>query len=258
MKVNYWVGLLLAFAMSAGAQGVPNSFNYQGVLRGGSGEYLAAGSYNVAFKLYSVATGGSALWGRQYAVLLDTNGLFNVELDDGSGTGIVTNQSLSAVISGYAALYLGLMVQGSTEIAPRQKLLAVPYAMRAGDVKEAAGDFEVTGVLRANGGAMVAGTAQVGTSLQVGNSGTGVATLIIVDGALKVDTKFAGHGTVPLGAILMWSGATNAIPDGWALCDGNNGRPDLRDRYIVGAGNRHAVNATGGVANVTLTQAQLP
>jgi microcystin-dependent protein len=33
----------------------------------------------------------------------------------------------------------------------------------------------------------------------------------------------------------MWSGAVNAIPAGWALCDGGSGRPDLRDRFIVGA-----------------------
>ena len=258
MKIKVWVGwVLLAGALSARAQGVPDLFNYQGVLRGGSGELLAAGSYDVGFRLYAVATGGSAVWGRQYAVLVDSNGLFNVELDDGAGSELIAAATLPATVSGHAALYLGLTVQGSTEIAPRQRLLAVPYALRAGDVKEAAGDFEVTGVLRANGGALVEGTAQVGTSLQVG-TGAGIATLAIVDGALKVDTKFAGHGTVPFGAILMWSGATNDIPDGWSLCNGQNGTPDLRDQFIVGAGNHYAVSATGGVANVTLTTNELP
>lgn len=257
MKIKVWVGWLLAGVLSASAQGVPDSFNYQGVLRGGSGEYLAAGSYNVGFKLYAVATGGSALWGRQYAVLLDTNGLFNVELDDGAGSELIANSTLPLTISGNETLYLGLTVQGSTEIAPRQQLLSVPYALRAGDVKEAAGDFEVAGILRANGGALVEGTAQVGTSLQVG-TGAGIATLTIVDGALKVDTKFAGHGTVPIGAILMWAGATNAIPDGWSLCNGQNGTPDLRDRFIVGAGNHYAVSAAGGATNVTLTTPNLP
>ncbi len=36
--------------------------------------------------------------------------------------------------------------------------------------------------------------------------------------------------------IMLWSGAIVDIPAGWALCDGNNGTPDLRDKFIVGAG----------------------
>ncbi|MEW6491438.1 MAG: hypothetical protein AB1589_02645 [Cyanobacteriota bacterium] len=41
---------------------------------------------------------------------------------------------------------------------------------------------------------------------------------------------------LPCGTILMWSGRSDNIPDGWALCDGNNSTPDLRSRFIVGAG----------------------
>ena len=107
MKIKVWVGWLLAGVLSASAQGVPDLFNYQGVLRGGSGELLAAGSYDVGFKLYSVATGGSAVWGRQYAVLVDSNGLFNVELDDGAGSELIAAATLPATVSGHEALYLG-------------------------------------------------------------------------------------------------------------------------------------------------------
>jgi microcystin-dependent protein len=60
------------------------------------------------------------------------------------------------------------------------------------------------------------------------------------------------------GFISMWSGSIGAIPAGWLLCDGTNGTPDLRDRFVVGAGSTYAVNATGGEATVTLTQAQTP
>ena len=56
----------------------------------------------------------------------------------------------------------------------------------------------------------------------------------------------------------MWSGAANAIPSGWYLCDGNNGTPNLKDRFVVGAGNAYAVNATGGSATVSLSTANLP
>ena len=57
---------------------------------------------------------------------------------------------------------------------------------------------------------------------------------------------------VPVGGIIMWSGATNNIPSGWALCDGNNGTPNLQDKFIVGAGSSYAVAATGGSKDATL------
>jgi microcystin-dependent protein len=63
---------------------------------------------------------------------------------------------------------------------------------------------------------------------------------------------------VPVGFIGMWSGAVNAVPAGWALCNGQNGTPDLRDRFIVGAGTTYAVGATGGANTVTLTTSQIP
>lgn len=67
----------------------------------------------------------------------------------------------------------------------------------------------------------------------------------------------AGVGLVA-GIICMWSGSTASVPSGWALCDGTNGTPDLRDRFIVGAGNSYAPGAVGGANSVTLTQAQMP
>jgi microcystin-dependent protein len=63
---------------------------------------------------------------------------------------------------------------------------------------------------------------------------------------------------VPSGLIAMWSGLISAIPSGWYLCDGTNGTPNLRDRFIVGAGSTYAVGATGGAASVTLDSTQMP
>lgn len=58
----------------------------------------------------------------------------------------------------------------------------------------------------------------------------------------------APGSAIPAGGIIMWSGAVNTIPNGWALCDGNNGTPDLRNRFIVGSGSNYSVGATGGTA----------
>jgi len=48
------------------------------------------------------------------------------------------------------------------------------------------------------------------------------------------------------GIIVLWFGAIVDIPSGFALCNGANGTPDLRDRFVVGAGSTYAVDATGG------------
>jgi hypothetical protein len=53
----------------------------------------------------------------------------------------------------------------------------------------------------------------------------------------------------PSGGIIIWSGSSASIPSGWVLCNGSNSTPDLRDRFVVGAGSTYAVGATGGSAN---------
>jgi hypothetical protein len=55
--------------------------------------------------------------------------------------------------------------------------------------------------------------------------------------------------TIPTGMISLWYGSIGSVPLGWYLCDGTNGTPDLRDRFVVGAGSTYSVAATGGSAN---------
>ena len=62
----------------------------------------------------------------------------------------------------------------------------------------------------------------------------------------------ASTGTIPIGGIIIWSGSTGSVPDGWALCNGSNGTPNLQDRFVVGAGSGYAVGATGGSANAVV------
>jgi hypothetical protein len=54
---------------------------------------------------------------------------------------------------------------------------------------------------------------------------------------------------IPAGGIFLWSGSIGSIPAGYVLCNGSNGTPDLRDRFVVGAGSTYAVDGTGGSAN---------
>jgi len=57
---------------------------------------------------------------------------------------------------------------------------------------------------------------------------------------------------IPAGGIFLWSGSIGSIPAGYVLCNGNNGTPDLRDRFVIGAGSTYAVNATGGSADAVV------
>ena len=70
------------------------------------------------------------------------------------------------------------------------------------------------------------------------------------------EDKEEGAGAVPIGGIIMWSGI--AVPPGWALCDGNNGTPDLKGKFIVGTGGTYTIGNTGGADTVTLSEAQMP
>ena len=65
---------------------------------------------------------------------------------------------------------------------------------------------------------------------------------------------------VPSGIIAVWSGSEGSIPSGWYLCNGSNGTPDLRNRFIVGAGSgsSYSVGNTGGSNTVTLSTSQIP
>lgn len=55
--------------------------------------------------------------------------------------------------------------------------------------------------------------------------------------------------SISKGMVTKWSGSIVSIPSGWALCDGNNGTPDLTDKFIPGAGDTYNPDATGGAVN---------
>lgn len=46
------------------------------------------------------------------------------------------------------------------------------------------------------------------------------------------------------GIVVLWGGAIADIPAGWHLCDGNAGTPDLRDRFVIGAGSTYSPDDT--------------
>jgi len=133
-------------------------------------------------------------------------------------------------------------------------------------------------------GAFVYGQVRIG-------SGAGTTAKLEVEGTtITTDSitapNFWGRGTVPVGFIGMYSGSTDASlfdgtgkgivgskMEGWAICNGNNGTPNLRGRFIVGStsgpNNNAPINAseinktynvedTGGENSHTLSIAEMP
>ena len=145
-------------------------------------------------------------------------------------------------------------------MAPRAAVGANPYALFADEAVGARENFDVAGSLRVLGGtqaqnltardAASAGAVDVSGQLHVaGDAG--------LQGGLAADS-LSGLGAVPVGTIILWYGDAGDVPDGWAVCDGGNGTPDMRGRFPVGAGNRYSPGDTGGAESVTLTVDQMP
>lgn len=96
------------------------------------------------------------------------------------------------------------------------------------------------------------GTAATTWSVDASTSATaGKIVARDANGAINA-TSFNGGGIIPIGGIIMWSGAINNIPTGWRLCNGLNGTPDLKNRFIIGAGTIYTVGDTGGSANAVV------
>ena len=81
------------------------------------------------------------------------------------------------------------------------------------------------------------------------------STNVLTVGILTASTfNVTNAGVIPSGGIIMWSGAANAIPTGYVLCDGQNSTPDLRNRFVIGAGDTFSVDAIGGSANAVVVE----
>lgn len=119
------------------ATGVPSTVGFEGFLADGSGAPLANGTYTLTFRVYDVATGGSALWTEQQNSVQATNGLYSTAL--GSVTPFTSN-----TFNGDR--WIGVTVDTGSEIAPRTRVSSVPFALNA-DNSNRIGGGDVAGII---------------------------------------------------------------------------------------------------------------
>lgn len=112
--------LVAVLLLCQSAAAVPETMSYQGVLRDAVGNVVPDGAYGLTFRVYNVATGGTALWTEAQTVAVE-DGIFNVILG-----------SVSPLALPFDTQYwLGVQIASDPELAPRTQLTSSPYAMRA-------------------------------------------------------------------------------------------------------------------------------
>lgn len=247
---------------------VPAGFAYQGVLSDPVTGPLA-GEQTVTFRLFDEVSGGVPLWETNQMVVCSPEGLFHAWLEGGEE---MTDAFLESG-DGPFGRYLELEVEGhGGAIAPRVEFTASPQALLAHSARQSVADFPVAGdlaVAATNGVSRVAATSRFGgkasfTNLHVGGNATwtGSAPSMKVDGPVEAGTLEV-PGCLAAGSIAMWAGDPHSIPEGWALCDGSNGTPDLRDLFLVGVGDDrqgqvYRYGDVGGADAVALESSQIP
>nr|MBP9583280.1 hypothetical protein [Ignavibacterium sp.] len=111
--------VLMALTSNIFAQGIPETINYQGILKDAAGVVVSNGDYNLTFKLYDVASGGASLWSETKLITV-ANGIVNTQL----GSVVPIPQTTFN-----AAAWLGITVAAGTELIPRIALASVPYSI---------------------------------------------------------------------------------------------------------------------------------
>jgi microcystin-dependent protein len=216
-----WI-LGMVWSLPVNSADNPRLIPFQGRLTSAGGEPLN-GVYRITFVIYDEPTGGGAEWTESHQTVSVINGQLNVLL--GSITKLDdpdgNGDTSDAVLfdASSGPRFLGIKVGEDTNQEMIPRQQLVPaFHARTAD-----------------------------HALEADNADT-------LDG--HDSSYFAG--LVPSGLISMWSGSVQNIPSGWALCDGTNGAPDLRDRFILGAASGENPGAIGGANSITLSVANLP
>jgi microcystin-dependent protein len=215
-------------AIRCAAQSVPNLINYQGRLTDQTGAALPQGQYQIQFRLWDSPTA------------TNTSDLIWGQQQ----TLTIQSNGMFATIFGSG----GIAIPGA---ATNDLSFAFVQSNRY---------FGLT-VVTSNG-VSIAGASEILPRQQV------LSTPYALQAGFAATAQTVLTAPIPHAVVVMWSGTLTNVPTGWVLCDGSNGTPDLRDRFVVGASQNDqgvaksnvsgSLTQTGGEASHTLTIAEMP
>lgn len=215
--------------------------------------------------------------GHQAAVTVeDVNGNFEVMYCTG-----ITGDTLTVTRAQEGTTALAFASGSRVELRVTSGVLSALLQKNGGDTM--IGTTNMTGVLALGSGGSIQGGEFTGalrgapglTGNQIlvpsgGGGATAGGSLILTAGNLSANLP-SGTDLARTNMIVLWNGLSSSVPAGWHICDGTNGTPDLRDRFVVGAGNTYAYGNTGNantgstdpsggitVAGHALTIAEMP
>lgn len=226
---------LMLAVMAMAAASAFGAFSYQGALKLADGAEVTDLTKTITLRIYANPSDNNVLWaGVQTVMLAAKTGLFNIEVNDVMTRlkGDDARLPIDDVIAAHAneTLYLGIEVAGSAgEIRPRQKLLAVPTASFAHNVKKAADNFTVMG------GTVCQGPVEAQTNVTVrGNVMAGgnitVAGNITAEGPVTLKSATVGEAqfNVPTGLDMKVTGAGNFVSDTPINTIGGTGKTTIK------------------------------
>ncbi len=262
--------LFLALATTAGAQ-IPYLINYQGRLSDATDSPID-GPILMKFVIYGSESDADSLWWSGFQSVQVDEGLFEYQL------GSISAIPHDLFTPGFPR-YLGITVNTDAEIAPRTQLVSSAFAFLAHHAEAAitASELYCTGCITTTliDNASVTSTKLAPNSVfsshiapdEVETSDLAhgaVTTEKIEDGTIRFQdiqsngatdgdvmkwngTSWEADDCIPAGMIMMWSGSLASIPDGWALCNGSSGTPNLSDRFVYSVSNGENPGASGGM-----------
>lgn len=221
--------LLAVAAFHTALAQVPRTISYQGFINGPSGEPLSDGPHSFSFRLYSGLTGGPALYSETQSLEVK-GGLFSAVI--GSTTPIPLTLGFNQ------PYFLGIAVDGGTELIPRTPLTAAPYALHATTAEVASGlapeaNGVVTSVngedgaitLQGGGGTTITKAGKTITISSTGSGGTGIQGVQNTDGTVDI--------TNPNGPVATLGLADDAVTSD-KIADGSVTTDHILDGTIIG------------------------
>lgn len=235
---------MLLFLLTAALQAqVPGTITFQGVLTDAAGNPKPDGPYNVTFSLYTVPSAGTALW-TQVSSVSTSRGVFSVQLG---------STPFPSTMKFDVPYYLGITIQGGTELSPRVALNSAPYSMSAvrADTAKTVVDNGITSVKILDG---TITNADINTSAAI--AGTKIspdfgAQNIVTTGSVTASSFSGsiGSGNITAGSVDSTKLAANSVHSG-KIADGSIVDTDINSSAgISGA----KINPDFGAQNISTT-----